>query len=183
MIYQTLQEETKARPGRKVKIINLGLEPWEGIEMGLDPENLVQDENKQKKRKAVGDYIRAKDPEYDEWLQTHRIELNEMSTPQFLQWLDDKMKEYGQGKLIAPDDVMVNELHDKAREKLMQKWTDKILRENDLERQVNREYDRHKPTLDEIGKELAKIVTESLQKEPAQSWRDPVIKMAEDAIK
>ncbi len=66
MIYQTLQEETKARPGRKVKIINLGLEPWEGIEMGLDPENLVQDENKQKKRKAVGDYIRAKDPEYDE---------------------------------------------------------------------------------------------------------------------
>ncbi len=106
-----------------------------------------------------------------------------MSTPQFLQWLDDKMNEYGQGKLIAPDDVMANELHDKAREKLTQKWTDRILRENDLEGQVKREYDRHKPTLDEIGKELAKIVTESLQKEPAQSWRDPVIKMAEDAIK
>ena len=28
MIYQTLQEETKARPRRRVEIINLGLEPW-----------------------------------------------------------------------------------------------------------------------------------------------------------
>jgi hypothetical protein len=93
------------------------------------------------------------------------------------------MKEYGQGKLIAPDDAMANELHDKAREKLTQKWTDKILRENDLEGQVNREYDRHKPNLNEIGKELAKIVTESLRKEPAQSWRDPVLKTVEDVIK
>jgi hypothetical protein len=32
MIYQTLQEETKARGARKIKIINLGLEPWEAIE-------------------------------------------------------------------------------------------------------------------------------------------------------
>ena len=80
MIYQTLQEETKARPGRKAKIINLGLEPWEGLEMDLEPENLVQDKNKTKKRKAVGDYIKAKNPEYEDWLQTQRIELNEMST-------------------------------------------------------------------------------------------------------
>ena len=140
MIYQTLQEETKARPGRKAKIINLGLEPWEGLEMELEPENLVQDKNKSKKRKAVGDYIKAKNPEYEEWLQTHRIELNEMSTPQFLEWLDDKMKEYGRGKLIAPDGVMAKELHDKAREKLKQTLTEAILLENDLDGQVNREY-------------------------------------------
>ena len=29
MIYQTLQEATKARGARKIKIVNLGLEPWE----------------------------------------------------------------------------------------------------------------------------------------------------------
>ena len=34
MIYQTLQEETKARGARKIKIINLGLEPWEAIDDG-----------------------------------------------------------------------------------------------------------------------------------------------------
>ena len=34
MIYQTLQEETKARGARKIKIVNLGLEPWEAIDDG-----------------------------------------------------------------------------------------------------------------------------------------------------
>jgi hypothetical protein len=34
MIYQTLQEATKARDARKIEIINIGLEPWEAIEMG-----------------------------------------------------------------------------------------------------------------------------------------------------
>ena len=34
MIYQTLQEETRARGARKIQIINLGLEPWEAIEHG-----------------------------------------------------------------------------------------------------------------------------------------------------
>ena len=40
MIYQTLQEETKARGARKMEIVNLGLEPWEAIAMrlrGRDP--------------------------------------------------------------------------------------------------------------------------------------------------
>ena len=40
MIYQALQEETKARPRRRIKIINLGLEPWQAIEMGLDVEDV-----------------------------------------------------------------------------------------------------------------------------------------------
>jgi hypothetical protein len=35
LIYQTFQEATKARGARKIKIVNLGLEPWEAIEMGL----------------------------------------------------------------------------------------------------------------------------------------------------
>ncbi len=42
MIYQTLQEATKARGARKIKIINLGLEPWEAIDMGLEVETVVE---------------------------------------------------------------------------------------------------------------------------------------------
>ena len=40
MIYQTLQEATKARGARSIRIINLGLEPWEAVEMGLEVETL-----------------------------------------------------------------------------------------------------------------------------------------------
>ena len=56
MIYQTLQEATKARGARKIKIINLGLEPWEAIEMGLEVETLEET----KRLKPVADYVRER---------------------------------------------------------------------------------------------------------------------------
>ena len=34
MIYQTLQEATRARGARKIEIVNLGLEPWEAVDDG-----------------------------------------------------------------------------------------------------------------------------------------------------
>jgi DNA topoisomerase VI subunit A len=40
MIYQNFQEATKARGARKIKIVNLGLEPWEAREMELGVEDL-----------------------------------------------------------------------------------------------------------------------------------------------
>ena len=57
MIYQTFQEATKARGARKIKIVNLGLEPWEAIEMGLEVENVEEGE----RRKPVADYVRERD--------------------------------------------------------------------------------------------------------------------------
>jgi hypothetical protein len=46
IIYQTLQEETKARKARKIQIINIGLEPWEAVEMGLEVETVKVKRNK-----------------------------------------------------------------------------------------------------------------------------------------
>ena len=37
-----------------------------------------------------------------DWLQTNRVELNAMTTPQLIEWLDEKMAEHGDGKLIPP---------------------------------------------------------------------------------
>ena len=34
MIYQTLQEATRARGARKIEIVNIGLEPWEAVDDG-----------------------------------------------------------------------------------------------------------------------------------------------------
>ena len=41
MIYQALQDATRARPARKVRVVNLGLEPEEGLDMGLEPEQVI----------------------------------------------------------------------------------------------------------------------------------------------
>src|SRR5262249_32940121 len=89
------------------RIVNLGLEPWEAVEMGLEVEDVEEGE----KRKPVADYVLEREDEasdgesWEEWLQTHRVELNAMTTPEFIRWLDSKMVEHGDGKLIPPPAV------------------------------------------------------------------------------
>ena len=174
MIYQALQDATKARAARKVKVVNLGLEPYEGIEMELVPEKIVR---KNENRRPVADYVPS---ECAEWLQNWRIELNAMNTPQFLQWLDDKMEIFGRGKLIPPKVVLVDELNEQVRKKLTQDITDRILKEQDAEDQIEREFKKLLPVLDEKAKELTNDVAEDLTKRPDKSWRDPVLKVARD---
>src|SRR5262249_36119713 len=92
MIYQTFQEATKARGARKIRIINLGLEPWEAVEMGLE----VEDVDAGERLKPVADYVREREDGecWEPWLQTNRVELNAMTTPQFIEWLDGKLADY-----------------------------------------------------------------------------------------
>ena len=101
MIYQTLQEATKARGARKIKIVHLGLHPWEAVEAGFGNRG---SRRRSEKRKPVADYVLKRDRDFpneapggiswEEWLQTHRIELNAMTTPEFIAWLDAKMAEH-----------------------------------------------------------------------------------------
>src|SRR5262249_40694942 len=78
MIYHTFQEATNARGARKIKVINIGLEPWEAKQMGLGVENIEPLEDG--KRRPVADYVIDYDEEHGTnwagWLQTHRTELN-----------------------------------------------------------------------------------------------------------
>jgi len=83
-----IQNETGARPGRKVKIINLGLDPEEAVAMGLEIEKV----EKSGRKKGVASYV---DPVWEGWLQQYRVELNAMSTPQFIAWLEGKIQLYG----------------------------------------------------------------------------------------
>ena len=77
LIYQSLQEATRARPGRKVRVINLGLEPEEAVAMDLE----VEDVDAGERRKPVAAYVPA---DCQHWLRHHRVELNAMTTPQFI---------------------------------------------------------------------------------------------------
>ncbi len=129
VIVQALQEATRSRPGRRVKIINLGLEPEEGIAMGL-PVEVVKPG---KKRKPVGRYVSEG---WAKWLQTNRIELNAMTTPAFIVWLDQKMAEHSQGKVVPPPAVMPDFLAESVRRQLEASIRDRILREANLAGQV-----------------------------------------------
>ena len=170
MIYQTLQEETKARGARNIRIINLGLEPWVARDdMGLEVETLEQP----KRRKPVAEYVHEydDDTDWEDWLQTHRIELNAMTTPQLIDWLDEKMAEFGDGKLIPPDDVLEQELAERIESKVRAAITERILREARLDEQVATAIANIKTP---NGKKLRQDTAKLFKQHPDLEWRDHI---------
>jgi hypothetical protein len=167
MIYQTFQEETAARGARKVEVVNLGLEPWEAVGMGLE----VEDVKESDRHKPVAEYVLERDDaapdgtSWEKWLQTHRVELNAMTTPQFIAWLDGKM---GDGKLVPPPKVLLQELEDKLVVKVRADITARILREANFEGQVSK---RLKAIKRPTGAVLAKGVVAMFKNAPDKEWR------------
>jgi hypothetical protein len=177
MIYQTFQEATRARSARKVRIVNLGLEPWEAVDAGFEIEDVAEDE----KRKAVANYVlKREDGDFwEQWLQTHRVELNAMTTPEFIEWLDDKMAEHGDGKLIPPAEVLEAELKEKLEAGLRATITERILREADLEGQVSSAMNAiRRPT----GDDLTQGINDMFDHAPEQEWRDHIAAIVEKLI-
>jgi hypothetical protein len=170
MIYQTFQEETKARGARKVKIINLGLEPHEAIEMGLEVEPIEEAE----RYRPVAEYAR----QWEEWLQTQRVELNAMTTRQFIEWLDGKMADHD--KLIPPADVLEAELAESITKKIRETITERILREAGLEDQVAAAVAAiAKPDADTLARGIRRLFEE----EQDHEWRDHIEKVAAELAK
>ena len=173
MIMQTFQEATRARGARKIRIVNLGLEPWEAIARGLEVEDVEEGE----RHKAVADYVHAHpepseapdSDDWEEWLQTHRVELNAMTTPAFIAWLDGKMADYD--KLIPPAEVIAAELDAKLEERVRAELTERILREGGFE-------DRVAGVLAGVRHPSAKTLTEGIGKlfaeDQAAWWRDHI---------
>jgi hypothetical protein len=171
MIYQTLQEATRARAARKIRIVNIGLEPWEAVEMGLEVETIEAKE----RRKPVADYVAAQDGDWVEWLQTHRTELNAMTTPQLIEWLDEKMETHGSGKLIPPTSVLEEDLKTRAEKKVRAEITERILREAGLDSQV----DAALAALElPDGEELARGIRQLFEDQPDAEWRDHIESVA-----
>jgi hypothetical protein len=176
MIYETFQWATKARGARKIKIVNLGLEPWEALTMGLEVETIKAGD----RRKPVADYAAEYPCEEDEetwteWLQTKRVELNAMSTPEFIAWLDGKMAAYC--KLIPPADVIKAELNNRIDAKVRAAITGRILREAGFENQVA-------TAIAAIEKPNPAVLAEGIrclfQQESEREWRDHVEAIARE---
>jgi hypothetical protein len=126
MIHQTLAEATRARPqARTIEIVNLGLDPWEAVEMGLELEPV----ERRSRTSAVARYVSEhKDgANWSAWLQRSRIELNAMTTPQLIAWLNAKMRAHAGAKVIPPAHVLEDRLHQETAEALRARMMEAIL--------------------------------------------------------
>lgn len=134
LIYQALTEATRARGARKVHVINLGLDPWEALDMDLQVETFRELGGKRDRQLPVAEYV----PEHwKEWLQTQRVELNAMTSPEFVRWLDMKFEEHAE-KVVPPQRVLREELDQKTRTALEQAVAADILAAAGFQRRVER---------------------------------------------
>ncbi|GGE24758.1 hypothetical protein GCM10011390_50230 [Aureimonas endophytica] len=141
MIYQTLQEETRARPNRRaVEVINLGLEPWEALSLGLEVEAV----DVKKGGKAVARYVTERDDgeKWQAWLRSYRVELNAMTTPDFIAWLDGKMSDYSGAKVLPPSRIIESEMRQRTEHHVREAIVRKVLAEAGIENRVRAATDR-----------------------------------------
>jgi hypothetical protein len=118
--------------------------------------------------RAVAQYVIEHDPRWERWLQTSRVELNAMTTPELIEWLDRKMAEHGSGKLIPPHDVLEQDFAVQVERILREDLTADILRAANLDGQVAEALAAiRKPS----GSKLAKGIERMFKKVPDAEWR------------
>jgi hypothetical protein len=177
MIMQTFQEATRARGARQIEIINFGLEPWEAVKKGLE----IETPEAIKDRRPVANYVLEweDDEDWGEWLQTNRCELNAMTTPQFIDWMDEKMGEHGVGKVVPPQEVIVEEAEARLEAELRNRITARILREADIDAKVAAARKTIALPCEQLTPEA---VADQLEESPYDSWRDCVDEAVEAAL-
>ena len=168
VIYEALARQLEARG---VEVVNLGLDPAEGRAMNLEPEPVGRKERSDGTvpRVPVAAYI----PEEDqEWLQENRIELNAMTTPQFLTWLDAKMVDHAGGKVIPPPDVVRERITEEAEKELTRRITEDVVREADVSGRVKAILAEKKAALMEVVAATVAGLPAILRDEPERHWSD-----------
>jgi hypothetical protein len=118
-------------------------------------------------------------PRWQQWLQTQRVELNAMTTPQFVEWLDQKMAGYGQGKLVPPSDVLQAQLRKDVETHLRKAFEARVLELAGAEQWVQEMTEAILPEAQRPGDELLQIVRSSLRDTPEAQWTKPVREQAE----
>ncbi|MET1167870.1 hypothetical protein ABWV16_22750, partial [Bacillus velezensis] len=112
----------------------------------------------------------------------HRVELNAMTTPEFIQWLEDKMEDHGVGKVIPGVTILSNEMESNAEDLVREQVAKKILQQNLYEEQVSLELDRIKGDLELAKLHVRDTVKEKLDNNPHSLWSLPVREIVQDII-
>jgi hypothetical protein len=188
LILQALAGETKARGARLVEVVNLGLDPWDGIAMGLEVESVdsvTMASTGNEKRRPCGAYVdeqtEHQPPEpfksWGDWLQKWRFELDAMTGPQLAAWFDAKLVD-AFGKVIPPAAHMTTELLDGIRRKAERNIEAELLAglRPEIDRRVAAVMRAARKRIPKATKLVARV-ERALEHDPRQSWADVIAGM------
>jgi hypothetical protein len=170
VIFEVLQ---RALEPFEVEVVNLGLDPAEAREMGLAAEAVTR----KKGRVPVADYIPDDDKE---WLQRNRIEINAMTTQQFIEeWLTAKVAAYFRSKqmspkVVPPADVVGERLERETRDAIQRRIVDEVLKAANIPGRVAAEYAKNKQRVKAMAKALHRGLPARLGENPVNHWMDVV---------
>jgi hypothetical protein len=155
-----------------VEVVNLGLDPAEAREMGLAAEEVTR----KKGRVPVADYIPDEDKE---WLQTNRIEMNAMTTEQFIEWLTTKVSAYFRNKqmspkVVPPAAVVSDRLEHETKDAIQRRITDDVLKAANIPDKVAAEYAKNERQVKATAKALYRDLPARLGENPVEHWMDVV---------
>lgn len=207
LISQTLTRATKARAARTVEVIDLGFFPWTALSEGLLRERA---ERKSRKRRAVADYIKARDaanevrnpdnePNWESWLQDWRVELNAMTTAEFVAWMNEQFKKHGAAKVVPSVELALQSVSKTVEDKLssaanaevteerqeeieeLQRQMDELESEIEVEAQA-RTAERLKEIELPDGVQIVKEIKKWLERQPHSHWRNSIDAVAMSLI-
>lgn len=175
MIYQTLQEGTLTREARRIKVVNLGLEPWEATKMNLQTEKVnSKSTSKKPTAKYVKDYDFENRSNWRYWLQDNRVELNAMTPELFIEWMEGKMEEHGVGKVIPDEYTLVKKLSDDINSLYKEKIMNEILMNAGYTELVDSAVKSKSSEIAGLIGQLREKVGNSLQDNQENHWTQPI---------
>ena len=174
-IARTLREETRRMPGYQVEVIDLGLRLEDALHLGLAteeanrkkalPEGLELNEVEQR-------YFQGRQSGKNSWVY-QRIELNAMSAPQLVEYVETQLRRAGASGKVIPSDDQLPELAAERYRSAVSQWVDekvaRLLSLDSIKAQV----------ADGLASrvELAQArrwVEEGFERDSALSWREAV---------
>lgn len=113
------------------------------------------------------------------WPRTNRVELNAMTTPQLLEWLDEEMEPHA-GEAVPPAEVTVERLRAEARAELERRITEEVLREAGLDDLVAAGLAAREGEILAPSSTITEDVEPGLTASPAGPWSTPVRRMGRE---
>jgi hypothetical protein len=174
-IARTLRDETRRMPGYHVDVTDIGLNLEDALAMDFECEEFTR-QNALPKMLELNDleleYFQGRRVSDEAWI-CKRVELNAMSAPQLIEYIEAKLVEAGAtAKVLPPEDVVRTEATEKHRGTLIGLAEQEIMSRLGVPRMVQR-------VLDVVGKpdfsRLRNDLSEKLASNPPENWR----KMAE----
>jgi hypothetical protein len=208
LISQTLTRATKARAARLVEVIDLGFFPWVSLAEGLLRERA---ERKSSKRRPVADYIKARDrandasgnpnnePNWESWLQNWRVELNAMTTAEFVTWMNAQFKKNAAAKVIPSEQLALQSVSQSIEASLSSAASAEVKEERreeleelqqqlaDLETEIaeeasNRTAERLKEIKPPTGAQVVEEIKTWLKRHDHSHWRGSIDAVASKFI-